>query len=45
VSGAAAKPVKAIAVVQVDEPVAQPVLDALITIEALFEAKAVSLTV
>jgi D-3-phosphoglycerate dehydrogenase / 2-oxoglutarate reductase len=42
---AAAKPVKALAVVQVDEPVAQPVLDALKTIEALFEAKAVSLPV
>jgi D-3-phosphoglycerate dehydrogenase / 2-oxoglutarate reductase len=39
-----AKPVKALAVVQVDEPVKQHVLDALKTIEALFEAKAVSLT-
>jgi D-3-phosphoglycerate dehydrogenase / 2-oxoglutarate reductase len=42
-SGTAAKPVKALAVVQVDEPVAQPVLDALKTIEALLEAKSVSL--
>jgi D-3-phosphoglycerate dehydrogenase / 2-oxoglutarate reductase len=38
-----AKPAKALAVVQVDEPVAQPVLDALKTIEALLEARAVSL--
>jgi D-3-phosphoglycerate dehydrogenase len=42
-AGTAAKPVKALAVVQVDEPVAQPVLDALKTIEALLEAKSVSL--
>jgi D-3-phosphoglycerate dehydrogenase / 2-oxoglutarate reductase len=42
-AGTAAKPAKALAVVQVDEPVAQPVLDALKTIEALLEAKSVSL--
>jgi D-3-phosphoglycerate dehydrogenase / 2-oxoglutarate reductase len=36
-------PVKALAVVQVDEPVSQSVLDALMTIEALLEAKPVSL--
>ncbi|HUB50615.1 MAG TPA: phosphoglycerate dehydrogenase, partial [Terracidiphilus sp.] len=37
------KPVKALAVVQVDEPVSDAVLDALKSIEALIEAKAVSL--
>jgi D-3-phosphoglycerate dehydrogenase len=37
------KPVKALAVVQVDEPVGEKVLDALKSIEALLEAKAVSL--
>jgi D-3-phosphoglycerate dehydrogenase len=37
------KPVKALAVVQVDEPVSEQVLDALMSIEALIEAKAVSL--
>jgi len=38
-----AKPVKALAVVQVDAPVSSAVLDALLTIEALFEAKLVQL--
>jgi D-3-phosphoglycerate dehydrogenase len=38
-----AKPVKALAVVQVDAPVEAPVLAALATIEALLEAKPVSL--
>ena len=38
-----AKPVKALAVVQVDAPVGAPVLAALGTIEALLEAKPVSL--
>ncbi len=42
-TGAAAKPAKAVAVVQVDAPVAQSVHDALKTIEALLEAKSVSL--
>jgi D-3-phosphoglycerate dehydrogenase len=37
------KPVKALALVQVDEPVSEPVLAALMTIEALLEAKPVSL--
>jgi D-3-phosphoglycerate dehydrogenase len=37
------KPVKALAVVQVDEPVSASVLAALMTIEALLEAKPVSL--
>ena len=37
------KPVKALAVVQVDAPVGAPVLAALATIEALLEAKPVSL--
>jgi D-3-phosphoglycerate dehydrogenase len=37
------KPVKALAVVQVDEPVSEQVLEALKKIEALLEAKAVSL--
>ncbi len=37
------KPVKALAVVQVDEPVAPVVIDALMTIEAILEAKPVSL--
>ncbi len=40
---AAGKPVKALAVVQVDEPVSEQVLEALKKIEALLEAKAVSL--
>jgi D-3-phosphoglycerate dehydrogenase / 2-oxoglutarate reductase len=40
---AGAKPVKALAVVQVDEPAKPTVLDALKSIEALLEAKAVSL--
>ena len=40
---AGAKPVKALAVVQVDAPVGPAVLDALMTIEALLEAKPVSL--
>ncbi len=40
---AAGKPVKALAVVQVDEPVSAQVLEALKKIEALLEAKAVSL--
>jgi D-3-phosphoglycerate dehydrogenase len=40
---AGAKPVKALAVVQVDEPVGPAVIDALMTIEALLEAKPVSL--
>ena len=38
-----AKPVKALAVVQVDAPVGPAVLDSLMTIEALLEAKPVSL--
>jgi len=38
-----AKPVKALAVVQVDEPVGPAVIDALKTIEALTEARPVSL--
>ena len=38
-----AKPVKALAVVQVDAPVSSAVLDALMTIEALLEAKLVQL--
>jgi D-3-phosphoglycerate dehydrogenase len=38
-----AKPVKALAVVQVDAPVSDAVLDALMTIEALLEAKLVQL--
>ncbi len=38
-----AKPVKALAVVQVDAPVSATVLEALTTIEALLEARAVSL--
>jgi D-3-phosphoglycerate dehydrogenase / 2-oxoglutarate reductase len=38
-----AKPVKALALVQVDEPVSASVLTALMTIEALLEAKPVSL--
>ncbi|HXR40177.1 MAG TPA: phosphoglycerate dehydrogenase [Terracidiphilus sp.] len=38
-----AKPVQALAVVQVDAPVETPVLDALKTIEALLEARPVSL--
>jgi D-3-phosphoglycerate dehydrogenase len=38
-----AKPVKALAVVQVDAPVSNAVLDALMTIEALLEAKLVQL--
>ena len=38
-----AKPVKALAVVQVDAPVSGAVLDALMTIEALLEAKLVQL--
>ncbi len=37
------KPVKALAVVQVDAPVSSAVLDALMTIEALLEAKLVQL--
>ncbi|HUN85705.1 MAG TPA: phosphoglycerate dehydrogenase [Terracidiphilus sp.] len=37
------KPVKALAVVQVDAPVSQEVLDALCTIEALLEAKLVQI--
>ena len=40
---AGAKPVKALAVVQVDEPVGPAVIDALKTIEALTEARPVSL--
>lgn len=40
---AGAKPVKALAVVQVDAPVSESVLDALRTIEALIEAKSVKL--
>ena len=40
---AGAKPVKALAVVQVDEPVSESVLAALMSIEALLEAKSVSL--
>jgi len=38
-----ARPVKALSVVQVDEPVSETVLDALKSIEALLEARAVSL--
>ncbi len=38
------KPVKALAVVQVDAPVSETVLEALKTIEALLEAKPVQLT-
>jgi D-3-phosphoglycerate dehydrogenase / 2-oxoglutarate reductase len=38
-----AKPVKALAVVQVDAPVSAAVIEALLTIEALFEAKLVQL--
>jgi D-3-phosphoglycerate dehydrogenase len=41
---AGAKPVKALAVVQVDEPVSESVLEALKVIEALFEARLVKLT-
>jgi D-3-phosphoglycerate dehydrogenase len=37
------KPVKALAVVQVDAPVSNAVIEALLTIEALFEAKLVQL--
>ena len=40
-----AKPVKALAVVQVDAPVSDKVLEALGTIEALLEARLVSLPV
>jgi D-3-phosphoglycerate dehydrogenase / 2-oxoglutarate reductase len=40
---AGAKPVKALAVVQVDAPVSETVLEALSTIEALLEAKPVTL--
>ncbi len=40
---AGAKPVKALAVVQVDAPVSETVLEALSTIEALLEAKSVKL--
>jgi len=40
---AGAKPVKALAVVQVDAPVSAKALDALATIEALLEAKPVQL--
>jgi D-3-phosphoglycerate dehydrogenase len=40
---AGAKPVKALAVVQVDAPVPDSVLEALATIEALLEAKPVQL--
>jgi D-3-phosphoglycerate dehydrogenase len=40
---AGAKPVKALAVVQVDAPVSDTVLEALATIEALLEAKPVHL--
>jgi D-3-phosphoglycerate dehydrogenase len=40
---AGSKPVKALAVVQVDEPVSTQVLDALSTIEALLETRPVSL--
>jgi D-3-phosphoglycerate dehydrogenase / 2-oxoglutarate reductase len=40
---AGAKPVKALAVVQVDEPVSESVLEALKVIEALFEARLVKL--
>ncbi len=39
----AGKPVKALAVVQVDEPVSESVLEALKVIEALLEAKLVKL--
>jgi D-3-phosphoglycerate dehydrogenase len=41
---AGAKPVKALAVVQVDEPVSEQVLEALKVIEALLEARLVKLT-
>ena len=40
---AGAKPVKALAVVQVDAPVSHELLEALETIEALLEARPVSL--
>ena len=40
----ASKPVKALAVVQVDAPVSDAVLEALKTIEALLEARLVKLT-
>jgi D-3-phosphoglycerate dehydrogenase len=40
---AGTKPVKALALVQVDAPVSGPVLDALHSIEALIEAKPVTL--
>jgi D-3-phosphoglycerate dehydrogenase len=40
----AGKPVKALAVVQVDEPVSESVLEALKVIEALLEARLVKLT-
>ncbi|MGA3334439.1 MAG: phosphoglycerate dehydrogenase [Terracidiphilus sp.] len=42
-AGPAGQPVKALAVVQVDEPVSESVLDALKVIEALLEAKLVKL--
>jgi D-3-phosphoglycerate dehydrogenase len=42
-SNVAAKPVKALAVVQVDEPVSEQVLEALKVIEALLEARLVKL--
>ena len=42
-TGAAGKPVKALAVVQVDEPVSEQVLEALKVIEALLEARLVKL--
>jgi D-3-phosphoglycerate dehydrogenase len=41
---AGGKPVKALAVVQVDEPVSESVLEALKVIEALYEARLVKLT-
>jgi len=41
---AGSKPVKALAVVQVDEPVSEQVLEALKVIEALLEARLVKLT-
>ena len=41
---AGAKPVKALAVVQVDEPVSESVLEALKVIDALLEARLVKLT-
>jgi D-3-phosphoglycerate dehydrogenase len=43
-AGAAATPVKALAVVQVDEPVAESVLEALKVIEALLEARLVKVS-